>query len=110
MKQAERIFELPCYDSRKSFYRKAWVKECSNGEKLLQSYETIVCKIDTNNNVIRLWPGYSATTQRHINSFLMYYGMGEKAGKKEWDKMPIECGSLDRVAYRQCINVYNGFH
>lgn len=110
MKQPERIFELPCFDSRKSFYRKAWVKECANGEKLLQSYKTIVCKIDANGRFIRLWCGYSATTQRHVNSFLLFYGMTNKGGKQEWEKTPIECSELDRLLYRQCINVQNGFH
>lgn len=85
----ERIFELPCMDSRKSFYGKARVIECSNGEKLLQSYETIVCKIDASGRVIRLWEGYSATTMRHINSFLSFYGIPE-GGKAYWDKLPIE--------------------
>lgn len=51
----ERIFELPCLDSHKSFYGKAWVKECANGERLLQSYNTIVCKIDVQGHFVRLW-------------------------------------------------------
>lgn len=35
MKHGERIFQLSPNDSHKSFYGKAWVKECTNGEKLL---------------------------------------------------------------------------
>lgn len=38
----EKIFDLPCFDRRKSFYGKAQVIEQANGEKLLRSYETIV--------------------------------------------------------------------
>lgn len=85
----QRIFELPCLDSRKSFYGKAHVIERNNGEKLLQSYETIVCKIDCQGNVIRLWSGYSATTMRHVNSFLSFYGL-PYGGKAYWEKLPIE--------------------
>ena len=31
----KKIYELPCLDGHKSFYGKACVKECMNGEKLL---------------------------------------------------------------------------
>lgn len=33
-----KMYNLPCLDSRKSFYGKAKVIETENGEKLLQSY------------------------------------------------------------------------
>lgn len=68
-------FDLPCFDSRKSFYGKARIAEYSNGEKVLYSYNTPVCKITAAGKFIKLWGGYSATTQRHINSFLAFYGI-----------------------------------
>lgn len=71
----KKIYELPCLDGHKSFYGKARVMECTNGEKLLQSYNTIVCKLDADGNFVRLWNGYSATTQRHVNSFLQLNGL-----------------------------------
>ncbi len=84
----ERRFELPCADSRKSFYGKAHVIE-KNGEKLLESYNTIVCKIDNDGDFVRMWEGYSATTMRHVNSFLAFYGIN-KGGKAFWDSLPVE--------------------
>lgn len=88
-KQEERIFQLSPNDSHKSFYGKAWVKECANDEKLLQSYNTIVCMIDAQGNFKRLWHGWSATTQRHINAFLAFYGLQNLSGKANWIEMPI---------------------
>lgn len=85
----KKIYELPCLDGHKSFYGKARVMECTNGEKLLQSYDTIVCKLDADGNFVRLWSGYSATTQRHVNSFLQLNGLDGLQGKANWDKMPV---------------------
>lgn len=85
----KKIYELPCLDGHKSFYGKARVMECTNGEKLLQSYDTIVCKLDAAGNFVRLWSGYSATTQRHVNSFLQLNGLDGLQGKANWDKMPV---------------------
>ena len=45
-------FELPCMDTRKSFYGKALVIECKQKGVFLQSYNTIVCGIDQNNQFI----------------------------------------------------------
>ena len=43
----KKIFDLPVcgYDRAKSFYGKAKVIETDNGEKVLQSYNTFVCRI-----------------------------------------------------------------
>lgn len=83
----ERIFELPCYD-RKSFYGKAKVMETENGEKVLLSYNTPVCKIDKNGAFCRLWSGESVTTMRHVNSFLRFYNMAG-GGVKWWREQAI---------------------
>jgi hypothetical protein len=82
-----RTFELPCYDNRKSFYGKARVIE-NDGETLLQSYDTIVCKIDRAGNFKRLWSGYSMTTMRHVNSFLDHFGIAG-GGKSWWDNLEV---------------------
>ena len=85
------IRELSCYDSRKSFYGKAHVLEDSNGNIYLKSYNTLVCSIDANGHFHRLWSGYSATTQRHINSFIIEYRLSPVyAGKKHWESMEVE--------------------
>lgn len=51
-----RIYELTPvgYDRAKSFYGKAKVIE-TDGETLLQSYDTIVCKIDKSGEFVRMW-------------------------------------------------------
>lgn len=85
------IWELPCHDNRKSFCGKAHVLEDSNGNAFLQSYDTIVCYIDANGHFHRLWSGYSATTQRHIKSFIIEYRLNPKyGGKSAWDRMEVE--------------------
>ena len=62
----------PKYDSRKSFYKKAWVRENDNNTIDLISYATLVATI--NKNVIPITCHingiYSATTLRHIKEFL----------------------------------------
>lgn len=64
--------ELPCTDNRKSFYGKATVIYTPDNCKYLRSYNTIVCYVDAFGIFHRTWDGYSATTMRHINSFLDY--------------------------------------
>lgn len=70
-----REFDLPCLDSRKSFYGKAKIIELDNGIKQLKSYNTIVGEIDATNNYIELWDGKTQTTTRHIKSFKKYYNL-----------------------------------
>lgn len=79
-------FNLQPCDSHKSFYGKAVVIIKDNDNRFLRSYDTIVCHIDENNNFIKDWYGYSATTMRHVNSFREYYGF-PKMSKKEWENM-----------------------
>lgn len=83
------VFDLPCYDSRKSFYGKAKVEE--NGTVfVLYSYDTPVCAYDSAKEVFtRLWNGYSATTMRHINSFLYHYGL-PGGDKKWWNNLEVD--------------------
>lgn len=84
-----KIYDLPVMDGRtKSFYGKAKVIEKDNGEKVLQSYNTEVCKIGSNVEFVRLWSGYSVTTMRHINSFLQLFDIAG-GGKAWWDTQKI---------------------
>ena len=89
------IYELTpgSHDRAKSFYGKAKVIEKDNGETVLQSYDTEVCKINASGKFVRLWGGYSATTMRHINSFIEMFGI-EGGGKKWWDSLETE--GIDR--------------
>lgn len=74
-------FELKPNNNRKSFYGKAEVIERDNGDIELRSYNTIVARI-RNGQFERLWSGYSATTMRHVNAFLDYFGIS--GGGKAW--------------------------
>ena len=95
----KKIFDLPVcgYDRAKSFYGKAKVIEMDNGEKVLQSYNTFVCRITAAGRFVRMWGGYSATTMRHVNSFLLFYDMNGGA-----DMTPAE--SLKAMYARRAAN------
>ena len=74
-------------DHHKSFYGKAHFFKSANGWKVLQSYDTWVLAIK-GKKIIRLWDGYSATTQRHINAMLDFCGI-PAGGKKFWESLPV---------------------
>lgn len=69
------------YDSRASFYKKAKVLKY-NGATYLQSYNTIVAKIENGKAIVNGW--YSQTTARHINEFLYQNGF-DKMTKKQME-------------------------
>lgn len=82
------VYELGA-TSQKSYYGKAKVIKDENGEIFLQSYNTLVCYINKNGEIKRLWDGYSATTMKHINDFLdLFHKPG--GGKKWWDSLETE--------------------
>lgn len=78
--------ELRPVDGRKSFYGKAIAVIGSDNTKTLYSYGTAVVRINADNTLTRLWYGWSATTQRHINSFFDTFNVGEK-GKKFFESL-----------------------
>lgn len=84
-----KTYELQPNDNRKNFYGKAIVIEKDNGEKVLLSYDTEVCKVTSGGQFVRLWGGYSATTMRHVNSFLDLVGI-TGGGKAWWDAQTVE--------------------
>lgn len=69
------------YTTQKSFYGKAIVEHLDNGHKALYSYNTRVCELNADNQIIEIGY-YSATTSRHINDFLQQNGHN-KMTKKE---------------------------
>ena len=85
-----KIYELsPLGNDRvKSYYSKARVIERDNGETVLQSYNTEVCKITKSGEFVRLWDGYSVTTMRHVNSFLRLFNIAG-GGKAWWDAQTV---------------------
>ena len=88
--------------TQKSYYGKAKTAEI-NGEKLLKSYDTIVCKITANGDFVRLWGGYSRTTAAHVNDFRKLYGL-PALNKKAWFAIPCENTGLFAV------ELTNGFY
>lgn len=83
-------FKLEPVDGRKSFYGKAVVLRDPD-RATLKSYDTLVAKIEfdgSGSRFVRLWNGYSATTMRHVNAFVSYYGL-EGGGKKWWDSLEV---------------------
>lgn len=80
-------YDLPCFDGRKSFGGKAKVIKRNNVIKL-QSLNTIVGYVK-DNKFHRTWPGYSATTMRHVNSFCQFLGV-ECGGKAWWTGLEVE--------------------
>jgi uncharacterized protein YutD len=70
--QLENLEELKSvYDSRNSFYKKAYVGEYNNC-KYLKSYDTIVACICINQ--LRIYGYFSQTTARHIREFAKQNG------------------------------------
>lgn len=91
-------FELIPTDHHKSFNGRCKVVETRSRIYLL-SYSTLVCCWDRNTNkFIRLWDDYSATTMRHINSFMRYLGFN-LGGKAWWCSLRygVEYGYLEMV-------------
>ena len=88
-----KAFKLePSYTNQKSFYGKAIVIKDDNGNKYLQSYDTVVCAIDKKGDFHRFWDDYSATTMNHINDFIYQYDI-EGGGKHWWESLEVESAS-----------------
>lgn len=88
---------------QRDYYGKARVFEDDN-YIVLRSYDTDVIAIDKEkNSLVRLWSGWSTTTSKHVNDFLIQNGFSTLS-KKEWCALP--CVNSESV-----YNVYlsNGF-
>jgi len=92
MKRKTQITELVPSDSRKSFNRKAWVILAADGRRYLRSYDTVMASADEDGNVARHSDFRSATTNRHVRSFLAQFGNGLTS--KEFQELPVEGYSL----------------
>lgn len=101
------VYELQPIDSHKSFYKKAVVIVMNDDTRLLKSYDTIVCSMDSNGNITRYWNDYSATTGRHIAAFC---GLN----KAEYAALPVEPLPAEYAAFEtrywyDRTNPYNGY-
>lgn len=70
-------------DRARTFYGKAVVVEEENGGRLLLSYGVPVCRITSDGEFIRIWPGYSATTMRHLQTLQVEIGYNETRAAPE---------------------------
>lgn len=75
-------------NSRKSFYRKAFVLDDLNGTRYLKSFGTIICSADADGYVRKYAEIESTTTSRHLSSFLRLYAPG--TGVEDVRKMAAE--------------------
>lgn len=74
------------YDSRKSFYRKAFVlKNTNENQVYLESYNTVVAHIDEAGE-LHVYDTYSRTTLRHIKEFARQYAKLKLYTKREVEK------------------------
>lgn len=92
-----RKIELQPSDSHKSFYGKAVVVEDDN-KAILYSYGTPVAEI-VDGIIRKLWNCYSATTMRHVNAFIDFYGI-EGGGKKWWESLPYTPNNLKHEVFK----------
>ena len=101
----------PIFDSQKSFYGKAKVREI-NGIVILRSYDTDVAAIDNDGEFHRLWGGdyflkhygmygdyeewrdWSPTTGKHIREFAKQNGF---ADFKKADYMKLEVETIHEI-------------
>lgn len=76
------------YDSRASFYNKAFVETNDNDDITLYSYNTAICTIKKNGKIVNLFfEDISMTTSRHIKEFFKQYcDMNAKKYKKLYVK------------------------
>lgn len=78
-------------------YMEAWVKTYSDGTKILQSYATDVVKRTRKGKYIRLWDGWSVTTNRHVYT----------AFDVSLKSLPFEDGTYEKTPqYRRGMKFY----
>lgn len=87
MKELETYF-----DTHKSFYKKAFYIEHAHGATLY-SYGTKILElvyVGNDTYIRKIWNGYSATTQRHINEFVKQFAYKFDSNKKWFENLPNE--------------------
>ncbi len=72
------------------FGGRAIIKTDENGNPILQSYYTDVCRFDLKERkFIKTWNGFSVTTLKHINIFRQFLGL-ETISKRTWIELTTE--------------------
>lgn len=105
-------------DRARTFYGKAVVVEEENGGRLLLSYGVPVCRITSDGEFIRIWPGYSATTMRHLQTLQVEIGYNETRAAaivtyseklqelQKVDNTPIKTGYISYLSFVLDGNYY----
>ena len=101
-----RSYDLPCYDGRKSFYGKAVVTEHDDRpfpSVTLTSYRTNICTyFPATGELVKLDPVATATTRRHIKSFLHHIGAPDIPARK-WDTLPLKTYVFLKGGWGSCF-------
>lgn len=72
------------------FGGRAIIKPDNNGNLILQSYYTDVCRYDVKaDKFTKTWNGFSVTTLKHINIFRQFLGL-ETISKRTWIELTTE--------------------
>ena len=75
------------YDSRASFYKKAFVEINDNNDITLYSYNTAICTIKKSGKIVNLFfEDISVTTSRHIKEFFKQYCDVDDMNSKKYKK------------------------
>ena len=66
------------------------IKADNNGNLILQSYYTDVCRYNLKSDKFtKTWNGFSVTTLKHINIFRRFLGL-KAISKREWIELATE--------------------
>lgn len=76
--------------SLEGFGGRAIIKPDNDGNLILQSYYTDVCRYDLKSDkFVKTWGGFSVTTLKHINIFRRFLGL-ETLSKRAWIELTTE--------------------
>ena len=81
-------------------YMSAYIKYYDDGSQILQSYNTDVVKRTPDGQYIRLWDGWSSSTNKQVNAYCGY----------RFRSLPFENGTVEdtKPVYRRKGYKYNG--
>ena len=81
-------------------YMSAYIKYYDDGSQILQSYNTDVVKRTPDGQYIRLWDGWSSSTNKQVNAYCGY----------RFRSLPFEDGTVEdtKPVYRRKGYKYNG--
>ena len=89
----------PDHTEQKSFGGRAYVASLPGGDTLYSYCTRIIDYRDADRTVVRRWSGWSRTTAKHVDEYLLQHGARRGIGKAQWLAMPCnEPISIDALA------------